>query len=259
MKHRFNKIQAGLKKQAGFLLNPFRFGGDAAAPSDAYFDQVALLLHGDTAVDSSIIPKTLTAVGNAVISTAQKRFGAASMLFDGNNDAYTAPSSTDWDFGAGDFTIECSVYPTSNPVANKGLIVRDAIGGTRGWLLFLADGTSGTVNGAPVFAAWNGATTWKVENTTPAPLNTWTDIAVTRTAGILRLFVNGVLIATNSANLALAIGAPAVPLCVGSLYATAGLLANCSTYGHIDEVRITKGVSRYTAAYTVATLAFPDL
>jgi hypothetical protein len=49
------------------------------------FGSVSLLLHGNgtngstTITDNSPSPKTVTAVGNAQISTAQSKFGGASM------------------------------------------------------------------------------------------------------------------------------------------------------------------------------------
>src|SRR3990167_563090 len=48
--------------------------------------------------------KTVTAVGDAQIDTAQFKFGAASGLFDGTGDALTVPDNDDWTFG--DFTVE---------------------------------------------------------------------------------------------------------------------------------------------------------
>jgi len=49
----------------------------------------SLLLHGDgvnnstTIIDSSSVPKTVTALGDARISTAQSKFGVSSIFFDG--------------------------------------------------------------------------------------------------------------------------------------------------------------------------------
>jgi hypothetical protein len=63
--------------------------GSQPVPVDPQFGSVSLLLHGDgtngstTITDNSPTPKTVTAVGNAQISTAQSKFGGASILFDG--------------------------------------------------------------------------------------------------------------------------------------------------------------------------------
>ena len=69
--------------------------------TDPYRSQVSLLLHGDgangstTIVDSSPSPKTVTAVGNAQISTTQSKFGGSSLAFDGAGDYLEAPHSND--------------------------------------------------------------------------------------------------------------------------------------------------------------------
>jgi hypothetical protein len=75
-------------------INSYQFAAPAG-PTDPYFSNVSLLLHGDgangstTIVDSSPSPKTVTAVGNAQISTAQSKFGGSSLAFDGSGDYLT--------------------------------------------------------------------------------------------------------------------------------------------------------------------------
>lgn len=70
---------------------------------DPIADYVKLLLHcnGDdesqTFIDSSVSnTKTMTASGTAQIDTAQKKFGIASGLFDGNSDYVSTPDHADW-------------------------------------------------------------------------------------------------------------------------------------------------------------------
>jgi hypothetical protein len=59
---------------------------------DPYYGNVSLLLRGNgtngstTIIDSSPSPKTVTAFGNAQISTAQSKFGGSSIAFDGTGD-----------------------------------------------------------------------------------------------------------------------------------------------------------------------------
>ena len=52
-------------------------------------------------------------VGTAAISAVQSKFGGASLSLDGNSDYVTIPDSVDWDFGAGNFTIDFWVRFTS--------------------------------------------------------------------------------------------------------------------------------------------------
>jgi hypothetical protein len=88
-------------------------------PVDPVFNNVSLLLHGNgtngstTITDNSPSPKTVTAVGNAQISTAQSKFGGASIAFDGSGDYLTVLNSSQFNFGVDDFTIEAWFYRTS--------------------------------------------------------------------------------------------------------------------------------------------------
>jgi hypothetical protein len=89
---------------------------DSVAATDTNINEVSLLLHGDgtngstTITDSSLTPKTVTAVGNAQISTAQSKFGGASILLDGSGDYLDVGSNSAFGYGLSDFTIETWVY-----------------------------------------------------------------------------------------------------------------------------------------------------
>ena len=96
-------------------------GGGA---TDPYFSNVSLLLHGDgtngstTIIDSSPLPKTVTAFGNAQISTAQSKFGGSSIAFDGTGDSLTIPAIT----FAGDFTLEAWLYKTARSASGYSVL-----------------------------------------------------------------------------------------------------------------------------------------
>jgi hypothetical protein len=225
------------------LFDPAFLGGlvtTPAGPTDPYFSNVSLLLHGDgangstTIVDNSPSPKTVTAYGNAQISTAQSKFGGASIAFDGSGD-YTSATSGDFAFGTGDFTIESWVYLQAT---NDRTIWGYASSNSGGIALFndqsgqrrIYVGTSPTMIVAGAF-----------------PVSTWFHVAVAREGSTLRLFQDGTLIGSvsNTTNLT------ATQFQVGaSLYN--------SLWGYIDDFRITKGVARYQSAFTPPTAPFPD-
>lgn len=86
---------------------------------DALYPDVSLLLHcngtnaSTTFTDGSPTPKTVTAFGNAQISTARSQFGGASGLFDGSGDYLTAGAAADWKHlhdDSVDYAIEGWVY-----------------------------------------------------------------------------------------------------------------------------------------------------
>lgn len=91
-------------------------------PGDTLQDSVTLLLsfdgsHGSTSfVDTSVNPKTVSAIGQASLSTADKKWGTASLAVDGSGDYANVPATADFAFGLNDFTVECWFKTTSTIV-----------------------------------------------------------------------------------------------------------------------------------------------
>jgi hypothetical protein len=229
-----------------FSLNDVGFLGSLnQTPTDPNFANVSLLLHGDgtngstSILDSSPSPKTMTAVGDAQISTAQSKFGGASILFDGIADRITTPNSSDFAFGTGNFTVEAWVYIGT-------LTLFHSIVGTR------------TVNNN--VSAWTlGANSsrqpyWYTDgfNITGDALSqsAWHHLAVTRSGSSLKMFANGTQVGstfTDTKNYTVE------TLVVGSTTDGSQLWV-----GNIDDLRITKGISRYNSTFTAPTAPFPD-
>ena len=101
-----------ITKGVARYTSDFSIPTSEASSSDPYFSSTKLLLNGNgtngstTFTDSSNSSYTVTANGNAQISTAQSKFGSASMYFDGTGDYLTVSNATASDvFGSGDFTM----------------------------------------------------------------------------------------------------------------------------------------------------------
>jgi hypothetical protein len=216
-------------------------------PADEYFQNVSLLLHGNgangstTITDNSPSPKTVTAVGNAQISTAQSKFGGASIAFDGTGDYLNTPNNSAYKFGTSDFTVECWINTTDTTFNLVGLI-DNAVGN---WAIvvfnsdFFWQTTYGGVNliaFLPCSSLLNGA---------------WNHIAIARSGSFLRLFFNGVLQGASPYTDSTDYNGNG-PLRVGS-----GV--NGDFNGYIDDLRITKGVARYTTNFTPPAAPFPDI
>ena len=205
---------------------------------DPYASSVSLFLKGDgpnastTFIDSSPAPKTVTAFGNAQISTAQSKFGGASMLFDGAGDYLSVSSNSALTLGTGDFTIEFWLYPSSS-LAYHRAIIDTRSGFTDTGVAFFQYGLVLEVYGSNL----------KVSSAAAAlTINTWQHVALVRQSGTCQIYVGGTASgssATYSSNL------------TSSVVRIAQNVANSHFYvGYIDDLRITKGVARYTANFT---------
>jgi hypothetical protein len=228
--------------------------GSEKNPVDLFRSQVSLLLHGDgangstTITDSSPSPKTVTAFGNAQISTAQSRFGGASIAFDGvTPTALTVPITSSFWFDSGNFTIE--LWVRYNTTAGNQLVVGQAGGGVSQFIIY----TTGT---SLVYYLSVGGTNWEIAN--GASIGTvatgqWYHVALVRNGSTFTPYLNGTAgtTSTSSASLFRA----NTPIQIGSNILQVSDLLN----GYIDDLRITKGVARYTANFTPPTAPFPDI
>lgn len=222
------------------------------ADTDPYFANVSLLMHMDgsngstTFTDSSSSARTLTATGGASISTTQSKFGGASGYFDGDGDGVTMADSDDFAFGSGNFTIEAWVYPLNGTPANT--IFSQRAFGTETQLAIALYVSSGST----YLVVSSDGGEWEIDagGSVSVPDNQWSHIAMVRNGSQWRVYVNGQVSQTTTSEISVynstADG--------GVAQSTAGQYF----YGYIDELRVTKGVARYTAAFTPPTAAFPN-
>lgn len=206
---------------------------------------VVLLLHCDgtdastTFTDSSYSGKTVTANGNAQVDTAQSVFSGASLLLDGSGDYLSVGDSADWDFGTGDFTIDCRIR--HNALGSDRTIID--INGGDGAGIWLQYQNAGNMRATIAGTTRSFATT----QTT----NTWYHIAITRNGTNLRCYQDGVQIGstlTDSGNIT-----------GGTIGVLVGRRNGGSDQfnGWIDELRVVKGVAIWTgASFTVPTAPY---
>ena len=220
--------------------------------TDANFGAVSLLLHMNGANASTYFPDhsynalAVTANGNAQISTAQSKFGGASVAFDGNGD-YLAISGSTLAFNASDFTIEGWFYRAAS---NR---IDTILRGDNGTIAAAGFDINFSAGNALRLATDNGATIIfsVASGTHNVQVGIWTHLAFTRSGNSWYIFVNGNQVATttNSASVA----TPTNYRIGGNSFD-----ATYSFNGYIDEFRVTKGIARYTAAFTPPTAAFPN-
>jgi hypothetical protein len=163
------------------------------------------------------------------------------LYFDGTGDYLLAPASQNIVFGTGNFTIECWLYLTATGV-DDGIIIENRSSGasTSGF----AFNTRGVAGGYKINFYVGGF------NITPNSVtySSWNHIAVTRSSGTVRIFLNGVIDLTVTINTNLTDSS----MTIGQSL----LYANSNITGYIDDLRITKGVARYTATFTPPSSPF---
>jgi hypothetical protein len=197
----------------------------------------SLLLHfngvdeATTTTDSSENNFTITANGTVALDTAQKKFGSASSYHAGGENYWSVASSTKFGFGAGEFTIEAWVRVPS-VVADWSRII--SFWGFFDFWVGLRDGN---------IAFGDEYNYCGVGSGTVISTDTWTHIAVTKTAGVLYGFLGGVKQWDRTCNENLN---DESEVYIGS-ESTGVPFA-----GHIDEVKIRKECL-YTADFTPPT------
>lgn len=235
---------SGIIGHRGMLLEAVSGGGD---PS---FAKVSLLLHMDgsngstTFTDSSVVGHAITSFG-ASTSTAQVKYGTASALF--SNTRIGISDDASLNLTTGDWTAEAWVYPTSNSGGKAVLLRNDGGSGISQYFI--------DVSGiSPRLFCWNTSSglVASITSSVTSPINTWTHIAATRNGSTFTLWVGGISGGTATSSAALYL--PSTPTAlIGSYGGGTSPFA-----GYIDELRVTKGVARYTAPFTPPTAAFPN-
>lgn len=227
--------------------------GKRAAVSDPYFSNVSLLLHMDgangstTFTDDSNNNFTVTANGNAQISTTQSKFGGASGYFDGIGDYLSISSNTAFNYGSGDFTIE-GWFRSSNVTLLQ--TVFSQISGNpdvRGIAIRIFNSKVAFLTYTP-----EGNPSLIVGDISTISSNTWYHFAATKQGNTYRFFLNGNLEDTETATITSSWDSKSIR--IGSWIDITGRDFN----GYIDDLRITKGVARYTSNFTPPTAPFPN-
>jgi len=187
--------------------------------------------------DAAVQNNAIT-VGNAQVSTAQSKWSPTSIRFNGTTDYLNIPSSQGLNLGTGSLTVEAWVYL----IAMSGdYFVTSSTGAGGGFFGF----RSGTDIGY-------GRTgiAWDYQAASGMVINNWYHVAWSRNGTSMRIFVNGSQVgATQTTSQAYDLSTTSTA--VGSAGAT--LFLN----GYIQDLRITRGIGRYTANFSVPTAAFP--
>jgi hypothetical protein len=166
------------------------------------------------------------------------------MLSDGTGDALRITSNSDFAYGTGDFCFEFFIRPTTNLNGTynvweqrgdgEGVVVKPTI----------------YISGNTIYYYTNGDN--RISHGITLQSGTWYHLAVSRSGSSTRMWLNGTQVGStytdnnNYATSQVIIGA----------YSAGSSSYTGSTPAYFDEIRISKGVARYTANFTPSTTAF---
>lgn len=226
---------------------------DPVGGGSAWDTFTKLMLHcdgsdaGTTFTDE--IGNTVTENGNAQLDTAQKKFGTASGLFDGTGDYLTVPDSGDWNFGTGDFTLECQVRWTTSVQTDAVFLSQSDNSETNTYMIFFKDSDSLIFNLYDI----NGTLLINFSNDWTPSVDTWNHISIVRNGSTWMMFIDGVKGATTVTDSTSYTDFP-------DTFVVGGRFENGSfglgMDGWIDEIRVSKGIARWTADFTSPTAAY---
>jgi len=225
------------------------------AECDGLDEYTVFLLNSNTTDDSTIFTDTsskihvITIEGDTHHETDQKKFGSTSIYFDGEGDYLSAIDSEDWYFEEDDFTIDLWFFSerlnTKEYLLAQDYSINDP--GTPG--MYLDKDNSNNLkfylhnNIGGMFVALSGG---------EVQLNNWHHVTIIRDNDNISMYLDGNIIDSDS-NFIGTIHNDEGGLNIG-VYNDEGKTGLQDHFeGYIDELRISKGVARWTTDFTPPT------
>ena len=176
----------------------FMGAAGSGGPSDDEFNRVSFLSHFEGANngvnnafdDGSDSNHTITANGNATqgsFGPFARPDGEWGWNFDGTDDFLTVPDSTDFNIASdAAFTLELwAFYPS---FATQSHFVDNRPANTQGLYLTCSIGGGGTDDGKVKFYTNSD---FRIITASTVPLNSWVHIALVRSSGTTKIYING--------------------------------------------------------------------
>lgn len=228
----------------------------SAGPTDPYWSSVVALWPFDEADGATSFTDyknghTLTRTGDPTGSNAQAKFGSTSLRVNAAataNNSNFLRSDTSSDFTMdGDFTIEVWGYFYSQPRSNMGIVSRSGSDTSNGGFQFMRISSTSKMR-----LEINDGSFKSTNSTTSINANTWYHFAVDRSGSNLRLYVNGSPEGSPISTTGTFFGGNFE---IGLAHTASD---QASWTGHIQDVRVTKGVARYAgSSFSVPTDFYP--
>jgi len=234
------RVSDSVRYTAGFTPSTAPFVND---------DNTKLLLHmdgtdgsTDFADDNGKGRSRVGVSGTGSISTSQSKFGGASAFIDDSTSEYIATDNTATQFSTDDFTVEFWIYRTEDFEFDILADHRDTA--TDNAVAIVYSSASNYV-----YLYINGSQ--RNTSSSDIPVNTWTHIAVVRSSGDIKLYVNGTAEGTTYTN------SNNFSTTNGWYFGKNRTSGTSPTTAYYDEIRVSN-TARYTAGFTPSTTPFQN-
>lgn len=207
-------------------------------------------IHPDliSVADSSSNLVLFTVNGNAARRTNIYKYGTQSLYLDGANSYLSTAYNSLFGFGSSDFTIEAWVYLLALPTSDNWPGSWSQTG-----VLFgvgtpsVGDGFDCIIGSTQMFIQSNDV---KYGTATHGlAINQWYHLAYVRSGNTISFYVGGVLKGSVAFSGSTGTGS--------TVYIGTETAQGAYINGYIDELRVTKGVARYTSAFSPPDAGFP--
>lgn len=223
---------------------------------------VKLLLHCNGIATPTVIPDTsgggdggathgnATVVGAGIFLYAgTKKFGDACLYgpgpSGGGNNYIYFDDHADWNFGSGDFTIDCWLYP--NTTGTK-VIMKQRAASDDFWHI-----CQYSANNNILFYCTHGGLLVSLTGSISLSTHHWHHVAIVRNGTTFSIYVNGVLDVSDTFNITMPDLAEPLEI-MGPTEDGIDSFSGC-----LDELRICKGVARWTgSSFTVPAAAYRE-
>ena len=195
------------------------------------------LLHFDNNLNDES-GKTWTAYGGVTTSNAQSKFGGYSAYFDGVNDYLTTPDSADFALGNA-FSLDMWLYPLS--ITGLHCLFSQETN-TDNRIQINIEDTGKIDYGVKTAGSWVYRDT-----TNSLSVNAMSHVYIGSNGTNVFIAINGNVETFSASNWPDLTGV----LTIGKAFATPYYY-----YGYIDELRVSKGVARWTSNFTPPTVAY---
>jgi len=247
----FNGYITDMRVLVGTALQTSTFT-PPTAPLTAITNTTVLLKFQNAAIFDNAMMNDLETVGNAQISTSVKKYGTGSLSFDGTGDWLQNYNTSVLRFnGSSTFTVEGWFYQTAyvSTAGQMNNVLGDLTPDTATALYYSIGMNSSNQAGI----RWYDGAVKTVAGGTTLTQNVWNHIAWVVTAGVVKIFVNGVSETLTGTTTLTGPSSTVGYLIIGAdrgYYMT----------GYMDDLRITNGYARYpsTTTFTPPTSAFSD-